>query len=609
MPRRVHPETPLSTPDGVTVMSGRKPAPPVPFSAEGKEPVSVAWHNLSFIVGSGKQEKAALDQISGVAEPGDLLAIMGPSGAGKSTLLNVLASRAPYGRASGSIDVNGHAPSEMRKKIAYVMQEDALFATQTPRETFAFTAALKLPELSDADRSELVESVLNALGLQSCADTMVGSLMIKGISGGEKKRTSIGVELISSPSVIFLDEPTSGLDSHSAFEVVRHLRALADSGSTIVCSIHQPSSEVFDLFNKVSLLRQGACVYNGPSDGMLPHFAAAGLHCQPNYNPADFAMHQLQTVGNQELVMLTVQTTTAERAEPVLRDVAAAAAPLSASLWTQVVLLIKREALQIVRDKPTLGARYGMALGLALLTGIFFFETGSKWGAAGSSDDMTAAVSNHWGAIVFLSINAMFLSAQPMLLVFPTERPVFMREYATGTYSTFPYFLSKTVMEIPATLLQTLVQFLVCYFMVDLNGNFFYLIMSTFLLGLVTSSIALCLSAATTRAETAVNIMPAIYVPQILASGFFISTEAMPAAVSWTQWICPLKYGLALSTLSELGGDYVPEDRRALTSYMLKSSDIVADDWWVYAVILIGTFFFLRICAAVILSRRAHSYS
>eukprot|EP00659_Diplonema_papillatum_P002331 gene2331-3611_t len=581
------------------------------FSSEGKEHVTVTWENLCFKIGHGDKKKEVLHNLSGHAKPGDLMAIMGPSGAGKSTLMNVLASRAPYGKAAGTIDVNGLPPKKMRKKIAYVMQEDALFATQTPRETFAFTAALKLPELSDAERSELVESVLTALGLQTCADTMVGSLMIKGISGGEKKRTSIGVELISSPSVIFLDEPTSGLDSHSAFEVVKHLRALAKSGSTIVCTIHQPSSEVFDVFNKVLLLRDGYSLYNGHADGLLPHFAGVGLHCNPNYNPADFAMHSLQTANEEVIKQLMDDKGALSMVEPEEHDSdnEDATPALKSSYATQLYYLTKRESMQFLRDKPTLGARYGMAVILALLTGIFFFQVGDEWGEDGRQEDITIAISNHWGGLVFISINALFLSAQPMLLVFPTERPVFMREYATGTYATIPYFVSKTLIEIPASLLQTLVQYVVCYFMLDLGGNFFYLLVPTFLLGLVTSSIALWLSASTTRAETAVNIMPAIYVPQILASGFFISSKSMPAAIAWTQWICPLKYGLALATLGELSSKYVPEDREVDVAYVLNDSDIHPDDWWMYAIILVGMFFFFRITAAIVLSRRAKHYA
>ncbi|KAJ9469406.1 ABC transporter G family member 7 [Diplonema papillatum] len=585
-----------------------------PFSAEGKEQVTVAWDNLSFTIGQGKKRKGVLHNVSGTAKPGDLVAILGPSGAGKSTLLNVLAVRAPYGKAAGSIDVNGLPPKKMRKKIAYVMQENALFATQTPRETFAFTAALKLPELSDAERSELVESVLTALGLQTCADTMVGSLMIKGISGGEKKRTSIGVELISSPSVIFLDEPTSGLDSHSAFEVVKHLRALANSGSTIVCSIHQPSSEVFDLFNKVLLLRNGCSLYYGPADGLVPHFATVSALCKPNYNPADFAMHQIQTMSEDKIERLKKPENNGKAAgvcETGLEDdlYDGTAFTRKASFWLQVTRLVKRETLQFFRDKVTLGARYGMALILALFTGMFFYSTGSEWGDLAYPDDVSSSVGNHWGALAFVSIIAMFLTAQPTILVFPTERPVFMREYATGTYGTLPYMLSKTLVELPASLLQTLIQLVVSYFMVDLNGNFFYLLMSTFALGFVTSSIALCIGAATTRAETAVNLMPAIYIPQILASGFFVATQSIPPGVRWTQWLCPLKYGLALCTISEFSSSYVPDDRVHVTSFTLENSDIDPDDWWIYVVVLVSMFVFFRATAAFILTKRARSFS
>lgn len=141
------------------------------------------------------------------------------------------------------------------------MQEDALFATQTPREAFDFSAHLRLPASTTAEeREKVVKRTLTALGLDKAADTLIGNAMIPGISGGEKKRTAIGQELISNPSVLALDEPTSGLDSYAAFQVVKILKRLSNSGRTIMTTIHQPSSEVFDLFDRVVLLAEGRCV-------------------------------------------------------------------------------------------------------------------------------------------------------------------------------------------------------------------------------------------------------------------------------------------------------------------------------------------------------------
>eukprot|EP00659_Diplonema_papillatum_P013022 gene13022-20083_t len=252
------------------------------------EPLTMTWKDMHFTVKTKTGETELLSNISGKASPGELLAIMGPSGAGKSTMMNVLASRAPYGKATGSLMINGHNPKQYTKKIAYVMQDDALFQQLTPRETLEFTANMKLPDTPYEERQNIVESVLNLLGLQESADRRISTIP------GEKKRVAVAVELVSAPSLIFLDEPTSHLDAYSAYTLVKHLRQLAHAGSTIVCTIHQPSSEVFDMFDKVMLLARGKCVYNGPVKDVVSHFAFAGLRCKENYNPADFSMSKLQ---------------------------------------------------------------------------------------------------------------------------------------------------------------------------------------------------------------------------------------------------------------------------------------------------------------------------
>lgn len=235
----------------------------------------------------------------------------------------------------------------------YVMQEDALFATQTPREALMFSAALRLPKsYTHAQRVSLVENIIVALGLTKCADTLIGSHMIPGISGGEKKRTAIGIELVrarfagpfapagclvvlfggdvqlipcmwpvacswqvASPDILFLDEPTSGLDSFAAYQVVRILKDLAAAGRTVVTTIHQPSSEVFDNFSNVLLLANGRLVYHSPVHDMTSYFARVGQQlapqvdpkqfiCHPNYNPADFIMFLLQQQTSEGIDLL-----------------------------------------------------------------------------------------------------------------------------------------------------------------------------------------------------------------------------------------------------------------------------------------------------------------
>jgi ABC-type multidrug transport system ATPase subunit len=177
------------------------------------------------------------------------------------------------------------------------MQEDLLFATFTPRECFRFIASMRLVKLTPEERNERVEETIQVLGLSKCADTYVGNALIRGISGGEKKRTSIGVELLINPSIIFLDEPTTGLDSTTALNVIRFLNKLAKSGRTVVSTIHQPSSEIFAEFDRLIIMVQGHIVYQGNSKQSVNYFKSIGFPIPLHSNPTDYYMKIMNKEG------------------------------------------------------------------------------------------------------------------------------------------------------------------------------------------------------------------------------------------------------------------------------------------------------------------------
>lgn len=254
------------------------------------------WNAVNFTVDQKTGKKCILKDCWGHVPSGRLCAIMGPSGSGKSSLLNVLAGRSS---SALGIDISGKVkvgdalinPVEFRRNIAYVMQDDALMATATPREALKFSACLRLDSnFTDAELDTLVDEMLVSLGIDNCADTMIGNTMIKGISGGQRKRTSVGIEIITNPSVLFLDEPTSGLDSYAAYNLVKLLNEFAKTNCTVLCTIHQPSSEVFHLFDMVIFMCQGSILYQGSIQNISDHFTRAGYTCPMNYNPADYVM-------------------------------------------------------------------------------------------------------------------------------------------------------------------------------------------------------------------------------------------------------------------------------------------------------------------------------
>jgi ABC-type multidrug transport system ATPase subunit len=184
---------------------------------------------------------------------------------------------------------------QIRKNIAFVAQDDSLQETSTPREAIYFSAKLRLPQTTSEDHlNKLVNRMLYELGLTHCADTIVGGPLLKGISGGERKRTSVGVELVTRPAMVFLDEPTSGLDSFSAVQLCKVLKKVANSGASVLFTIHQPSSEIFCAFDRLILMNKGRVMYQGPVYRVSSFFKKRGHRIPKSHNPGDFVMHVAQ---------------------------------------------------------------------------------------------------------------------------------------------------------------------------------------------------------------------------------------------------------------------------------------------------------------------------
>lgn len=251
-------------------------------------PTSLIFENISYNVG----KMNILNGVTGMVRPGEVMAIMGPSGSGKTTLLDILANRTKTGTVSGDIYVNGHSlsPSEYKRLIGYVDQEDVMIPTLTVYETILYSALLRLPRsMSNAAKKFRVMEVMQELGIDGIKDSKIGQAGDRSISGGERRRVAIACELVTSPSILFLDEPTSGLDAYNAYNVVESLVTLArDYNRTIVFTIHQPRSNIVTLFDHLVLLGKGHTVYSGPQPRVQSYFKSIGYPCPPGFNIADY---------------------------------------------------------------------------------------------------------------------------------------------------------------------------------------------------------------------------------------------------------------------------------------------------------------------------------
>ncbi|CAG0892107.1 unnamed protein product [Darwinula stevensoni] len=252
-----------------------------------RNPLEITYSGVHYWAHDGRRGmKEILKGLDGRMKPGELTAIMGPSGAGKTSLMNVLAGYR-LKNVTGKVEVNGRERDlhVFRHLSTYIPQQDHVIPTLTVMESMLVAASLKLPSsVSYKGKLAAVEEILQLLGIQHCAKTKAWHL-----SGGEKKRLCIAMELVNNPPVLFLDEPTSKLDSFNCLQCVSLLRMLAHEGRTVICTIHHPSVKILEMFDHLIILNEGRCLYHGTISSMVPYLRQFGLHCPPYHNPADFA--------------------------------------------------------------------------------------------------------------------------------------------------------------------------------------------------------------------------------------------------------------------------------------------------------------------------------
>ncbi|XP_054160065.1 protein white-like [Oppia nitens] len=537
------------------------------------DPVTISWHNINVLSKSSagllprllkRKSKPAvhiLKNVSGQATGGQLLAIMGASGAGKTTLMNVLTQRnLGTVKVKGAVKLNGKLSdmNSIKALSAYVQQDDLFIGTLTVKENLSFQARLRMDaSVGKEFRNSRVKQVLLDLGLTKCANTLIGSPETeKGISGGERKRLAFASELLMNPSIMFCDEPTSGLDSFMALNVVEVLHDMAQSGRTVICTIHQPSSEVFAIFSHLLLMADGRVAYLGEADRALDFFSGLALNCPANYNPSDFYIKQLAVLPNSEqqskqkihsICDQFANSTYASEALPKQtvdtngddfdRLTKQERGSVYKTNWfVQFWVLLCRSTLSTMREPMLTKIRIIQTIVISIVFGLIYWQL----------EVNQTGIMNINGALFLLVTNMNFSSVFGVVNTFCAELPIYHRDHSNGMYRVSAYFLSKTIAEFPTFILIPVLFVAIFYYMANLNNNFEQFCWCALICVMVANSacgFGYFVSCLSKNINMALAISPVLNLPFMLFGGFFLNNDTIPVWLNWIKYLSWFYYG------------------------------------------------------------------
>ncbi|XP_070491982.1 ATP-binding cassette sub-family G member 1-like [Chironomus tepperi] len=553
--------------------------------------INISFENITYSTKVGffkKNDKLILNDLSGEFRSRELTAIMGPSGSGKSTLLDILSGYNNNNKISGRIKVNESIrdPKQFRHISSYIMQDNFLQPLLTVQEAMSFCINLKIgKELSDEQKEDKIEEILLNLGLHDKTNVMTEKL-----SGGQQKRLSIALELITNPQLMFFDEVTTGLDSVSSSQCIQLLKSLAENGRTIICTIHQPSASIFESFDHLYAIAEGQCIYQGESSKLVPYLSKLDLDCPEFYNPSDYLLelstrdygvdklkiliNAVKNGENQEdrnhLPLVAESTKNTLKSHSSLKSennpisMCVKKAKLngrlnildprsycndsdlySTSFLRQFYYLYLRTFLLITRNPSLSLMRLMIHFFVAIFIGLIYFQIGNS----------AKNLMNNFKFIFYTVMFLMFTAFSSLQTTFPSELPVIKREHFNRWYSFSAYFTSLTLADLPMQILCTVIYIVITYFLTDqplelfrFSAFFTINLLCTFVAqgyGLVVSSLF--------NVKWGTILGNFFICPFLIFSGFFVQMKHIHEALHWLFHISFLKYALEGSVYSIIG--------------------------------------------------------
>nr|QUF59465.1 ATP-binding cassette transporter Abcg-like1-1 [Brachionus angularis] len=538
-------------------------------------PEEEEYDENGYPIKQNEKYKHILKNVNGIVKPGQLCAIMGASGSGKTTLLNILNFRNKGKlKIDGEVKINGQVADwdKITRYSGYVQQDDLFNGTLTVREHLTFVAMLKMgSKYTIEERHQRVDEVIQELNLIKAENTYIGvGDKLKGISGGEKRRLAFASEIITNPSILFCDEPTSGLDSYMAQTLIESMETIASQGKTVICTIHQPSSQVFEKFDHLCLLAEGRLAYFGSNKQAEQYFSRLGYRVPELYNPADFYIQTLAISPNdRENSLLKVQQITdsflqSQEYANMYSDIYSVEnnpiefqdnqipPKYNTGILSQLYWLLWRQHKVDMRNPLATKVLILQTLVISIFLGLIFLRL----------DENEIGVQNRQGVLFITLMQCNFGYIFGVVNTFPIDLILIYRESKNRLYSITPYFFVKQIAELPKYILLPFTLITIIYWMSGIYDNasvFFQITFTLILCVQVGISYALFISALAPNIDAALAMVVPIIMPLLIFAGFFLNNTSTPDYFIWIKYISWFYYtNELLNVLLWRKIDYIP---------------------------------------------------